>query len=57
MAKGFHYMKDGTKYRGDIHKHRGGIIMTGKTMGKDSKRVYHFKDLSPDAKKKARRKD
>ena len=56
MAKGLHYMKDGTKYRGDIHKHRGGIIMTGKTMSKDSKRVYHFKDLSPDAKKKARSK-
>ena len=56
MGKGMHYFKDGTKYAGEVHKHRGGIVMTGKTMNKNSKRVYEFKDLNATAKKKARKK-
>ena len=55
MGKGMHYFKDGTKYAGEVHKHRGGIVMTGKTMNKNSKRVYEFKDLNATAKKKGNR--
>ena len=56
MAAGVHYFRDGTPYRGAIHKHKDGPIMTGKVMSKASKKVFHFKDLSDDAKKKARAK-
>lgn len=46
-----HYKKDGTEYTGDQHAHEG-QVMTGKTHTKDSENLYHFKDLSPEVKKK-----
>jgi len=46
-----HYKKDGTEYTGDQHAHDG-QVMTGKTHTKDSENLYHFKDLSPEVKKK-----
>ena len=49
-----HYLKDGTVHSGSYHKHPDGKLMTGKTMGKTSKRLYHYGDLSDTAKKKAR---
>lgn len=49
-----HYLKDGTVHKGAYHKHPDGTLMTGKTMGKTSKRLYHYGDLSEAAKKKAR---
>lgn len=57
MAAGLHYFRDGKKHRGAIHKHSDGVIMTGARMTPNSKRVYHFGDLSEAAKKKARKKD
>lgn len=57
MAAGLHYFRDGKKYRGAIHKHNDGVIMTGARMTPKSKRVYHFGDLSETAKKKARKKN
>ena len=52
-----HYFRDGKKHRGAIHKHSDGVIMTGARMTPNSKRVYHFGDLSETAKKKARKKN
>ena len=56
MAAGLHYFRDGTKYRGAIHKHKDGTIMTGARMTPASKKVLHFNQLSDTAKKKARKK-
>ncbi len=56
MAKGVaHYFKDGTKHKGGSHKMPNGQIHSGKTHGKNSKRLYHFNELSATAKKTARR--
>ena len=56
MAKGVaHYFKDGTKHKGGSHKMPNGQIHSGKTHGKNSKRLYHFSELSATAKKTARR--
>ena len=55
MAKGVkHYLRDGTEWKGGTHKMANGVLHTGKTHTKTSKRLYHFKDLSDTAKKKAR---
>jgi hypothetical protein len=45
-----HYFKDGTRHMGGTHK-----MPNGKTHGKTSKKLFHFKDLSETAKKKARK--
>jgi hypothetical protein len=54
MAKGVpHYFKDGTEHKGGTHKMPDGSLHSGKVHGKTSKRLYHFKDLSKIAQKKA----
>ena len=54
MAKGVkHYFKDGTEHKGGMHKMPNGEVHSGETHGKNSKRLYHLKDLSATAKKKA----
>ena len=54
MAKGVpHYFKDGTEHKGGTHKMPDGSLHSGKVHGKTSKRLYHFKDLSKTAQKKA----
>jgi hypothetical protein len=55
MAAGLHYFRNGTKYRGAVHKHKDGTIMTGARMTPKSKKVLHFSQLSDTAKKKARK--
>ena len=55
MAKGVkHYFRDGTEHKGGMHKMPNGQLHSGKTHGKNSKRLFHFKDLSATAKKKAK---
>tara|TARA_X000000368_G_scaffold66094_1_gene47262 strand:- start:795 stop:968 length:174 start_codon:yes stop_codon:yes gene_type:complete len=55
MAKGMrHYKRDGTLFEGNTHKMPNGDLHSGKTHGKMSVKLYHFKDLSDRAKKKAR---
>ena len=55
MAKGVkHYFRDGTEHTGGMHKMPNGQLHSGKTNGKNSKRLFHFKDLSATAKKKAK---
>jgi hypothetical protein len=57
MAKGVpHYFRDGTVYKGGTHKMPNGKTHSGKTHGKTSKPLFHFKDLSKTAQKKTRRK-
>ena len=51
-----HYLKDGTERKGKTHKHPDGNLMTGAKMTKASKPLFHFKDLSATAKKKAKSK-
>jgi hypothetical protein len=56
MAKGVpHYFRDGTVHKGGTHKMPNGKTHSGKTHGKTSKPLFHFKDLSKTAQKKARR--
>jgi hypothetical protein len=50
-----HYKKDGTAYVGGTHKMPDGSLHTGKTHGKTSVGLFHFKDLSAAAKKKAKK--
>ena len=47
-----HYLKDGTKWSGAMHK-AGGKPMTGKTHTATSKPLFHSKDLGVQAKKKS----
>ena len=49
-----HYFRDGTPYKGGVHKHKDGPVMTGKAMTAKSKKLFKFGDLSDAAKKKAR---
>tara|TARA_R100001463_G_scaffold19044_1_gene47054 strand:+ start:451 stop:618 length:168 start_codon:yes stop_codon:yes gene_type:complete len=49
-----HYFRDGTEYKGGTHKMPNGQLHSGKTHGKTSKRLFHFKDLSAKAKKVAK---
>lgn len=51
-----HYKKDGTTYSGGSHKMPDGSSHTGKAHGKTSVKLFHFKDLSEAAKKKAKKK-
>ena len=55
MAKGVaHYFKDGTRHSGGVHKMADGTLHSGARHTKNSKPLFHFKDLSDRAKKKAR---
>jgi len=57
MAKGVpHYFRDGAVHKGGHHKMPNGKLHSGKTHGKTSKPLFHFKDLSKTAQKKARSK-
>ncbi len=49
-----HYKKDGTEYKGNSHKMPNGDLHSGKTHGKTSVKLFHFKDLSKKAKVKAK---
>jgi len=56
MAKGQkHYMRDGTEHKGGTHKDAKGRLMSGARHTASSKFLYHLKDLSPTAKKKAKK--
>lgn len=46
-----HYLKDGTEWLGNQHA-SGSKIMTGKTHTSSSKNLYHFMELSNQAKRK-----
>ena len=49
-----HYLKDGTEWKGFQHVMPNGDLHTGKTHTKSSKMLYHYKNLSKTAQKKAK---
>jgi hypothetical protein len=51
-----HYKKDGTEHKGSSHKMPNGSLHTNKTHTKTSVKLFHLKELSDTAKKKARKK-
>jgi len=57
MAKGVgHYLKDGTKHTGGMHKMTNGDMHTGDKHTDSSKKLYHYRDLpSTSSKKRARK--
>ena len=57
MAKGAaHYFRDGTRHRGGSHKMPNGEVHSGARHTPNSKKLFHFSELSDRAKKKARKK-
>ena len=48
-----HFKKDGTEYKGAMHKMPNGSLHTNKTHTKTSVKLFHLKDLSKKAKAKA----
>ena len=52
-----HYFRDGKEFKGsNTHKMPNGQTHSNKTHTKTSKPVFHFNELSPTAKKKAKSK-
>lgn len=49
-----HYFKDGKEHKGGYHKMPDGSLHSGSVHGKNSKRLYHYGDLSQQSKRKAR---
>jgi len=49
-----HYFKNGKEYKGGMHKHPDGTLMTGKSMSSTSKKLFHYGKLSDKAKVKAK---
>ena len=45
-----HYKKDGKEHKGGMHKMPNGTLHSGKTHTKNSKRLYHFNELSKTSK-------
>ena len=50
-----HYKKDGTEYKGGMHKMPNGQLHSGKKHTKSSVRLFHYGDLKEKAKIKARK--
>ena len=48
-----HFTKDGTMHEGESHKMPNGELHTGKSHSDSSQKLFHFKDLSKKAQKKA----
>ena len=56
MAAGMnHYLKDGTKHTGGMHKMPNGELHSGRGHTSSSKRLFHYADLSKTAQAKARK--
>jgi len=49
-----HYKKNGTLFTGKSHKMADGTLHSGKKHTKTSVKLFHLKDLSAAAKKKAK---
>jgi hypothetical protein len=55
MAKGQkHFFRNGTQHKGGTHKDAQGRLMSGARHTASSKYLFHMKELSPTAQKKAR---
>ena len=49
-----HFRKNGTLFTGNTHKMPDGSLHSGKTHTKSSVKLFHLKDLSATARKKAK---
>jgi len=49
-----HYKRDGTLFTGKSHRMADGVLHSGKKHTKTSVKLFHLKDLSATAKKKAK---
>tara|TARA_R110000851_G_scaffold43203_1_gene107050 strand:- start:2545 stop:2718 length:174 start_codon:yes stop_codon:yes gene_type:complete len=49
-----HYKRDGTEHKGTSHKMPNGDLHTNKSHTKTSVKLFHFKELSKRAQKKAK---
>ena len=49
-----HYTREGKEWKGNTHKMPNGQLHTHKSHGKTSQRLFHFKELSKTAQKRAR---
>jgi hypothetical protein len=49
-----HFRKNGTLFKGNTHKMPDGSLHSGKTHTKSSVKLFHLKDLSATARKKAK---
>jgi len=55
MAKGVaHYFRDGKEHKGKMHKMPNGDMHSGATHNKSSKKLFHLKELSKTAQKRAK---
>ena len=50
-----HYFRDGTEHKGGTHKMPNDQVHSGKIHSKNSKRLFHLRELSATAKKKAKK--
>tara|TARA_R100001244_G_scaffold76411_2_gene60694 strand:- start:399 stop:581 length:183 start_codon:yes stop_codon:yes gene_type:complete len=56
MAMGVkHYLKSGKQHKGGMHKMSNGQLHTGNKHGTTSQRLFHFGDLSKQAKSVAKK--
>ena len=49
-----HYKRDGTLFKGKTHKMANGTLHTGKNHTKNSVKLFHLRELSKTAQKKAK---
>ena len=49
-----HFLKNGTEFKGSTHKMKDGTLHSNKTHTATSKPLFHMKELSPTAQKKAK---
>ena len=49
-----HYKRDGTEHKGNSHEMPNGDLHTNKSHTKTSVKLFHFKELSKRAQKKAK---
>ena len=56
MAMGVkHYLKSGKEHKGGMHKMPNGQLHSGKSHGPNSKRLYHYGELSRRAQGQAKK--
>jgi len=52
-----HYFRDGTIYKGGTHKMPDGSLHSGAKHTKNSKKLFHMKELSKTVKSKLKKKE
>ena len=50
-----HYFKSGKEHKGGLHKMPNGQLHSGKTHGPNSKRLYHYGELSKQSQQSAKK--